>query len=186
LGSKQHHGDSAQRSDHRQRGGDSGGWSSEFWRYLRSDGGTEHHIADAEHWGSGIVDSDCWIQLWPSQGNGNVKFNGVSATTITSWEQAASRRRCPAGDHRQRGSDGGGRSGEFWRSLHGDGSTEHHIANAEHWGSGSSIVIAGTNFGATQGNGGVTYNGTSATTITSWGASSITATVPSAATTGTW
>src|SRR5207253_2133436 len=49
---------------------------------------------------------------------------------------------------------------------------------------GSSIVIAGSNFGPSVGNGNVTFNGTSATTITSWGASSITATVPSGATTG--
>src|SRR6266436_992056 len=49
---------------------------------------------------------------------------------------------------------------------------------------GSSIVIAGSNFGPSQGNGNVKFNGVSATTITSWGASSITATVPSGATTG--
>src|SRR5437660_11954020 len=49
---------------------------------------------------------------------------------------------------------------------------------------GSSIVIAGSNFGPSAGNGNVKFNGTSATTITSWGASSITATVPSGATTG--
>jgi hypothetical protein len=48
---------------------------------------------------------------------------------------------------------------------------------------GSSIVIAGSNFGATQGDGGVTFNGTSAT-VTSWGATSITATVASGAATG--
>ena len=40
---------------------------------------------------------------------------------------------------------------------------------------GSSVVIAGSNFGSTQGNGAVTFNGTTAT-VTSWGASSITAT----------
>src|SRR5438552_9330913 len=49
---------------------------------------------------------------------------------------------------------------------------------------GSSIVIAGSNFGPSVGNGNVKFNGTSATTITSWGASSITATVPSGATAG--
>src|SRR5207249_425113 len=49
---------------------------------------------------------------------------------------------------------------------------------------GSSIVIAGSNFGPSVGNGNVKFNGTSATTIMSWGASSITATVPSGATTG--
>src|SRR6267154_1371954 len=137
LGSKQHHGDSAQRSDHRQRGGDSGGWSSEFWRYLRSDGGTEHHIANAEHWGSGIVDSDCWIQLWAESGKRQCKVQrGECNNDCKLGSKQHHGDDAQRGDHRQRGSDGGGRSGQFWRSLHGDGSTEHHIANAEHWGSG--------------------------------------------------
>src|SRR5713226_3251683 len=48
---------------------------------------------------------------------------------------------------------------------------------------GSSIVIAGSNFGSTQGSSTVKFNGTTATT-TSRGASSITATVPTGATTG--
>src|SRR3989449_8588315 len=48
---------------------------------------------------------------------------------------------------------------------------------------GSSIVIAGSNFGPTIGNGNVKFNGTSAT-VTTWGASSITATVPTGASTG--
>src|SRR3989449_11690762 len=48
---------------------------------------------------------------------------------------------------------------------------------------GSSIVIAGSNFGPSQGSGTVKFNGTLAT-VTSWAASSITATVPIGATTG--
>src|SRR5205823_6260371 len=48
---------------------------------------------------------------------------------------------------------------------------------------GSSVTIAGSNFGSTQGNGFVTLNGTTAT-ITSWSGTSITATVPTGATTG--
>src|SRR5215471_13076812 len=48
---------------------------------------------------------------------------------------------------------------------------------------GSSVVIAGSNFGASQGTSSVTFNGTPATS-TSWSASSITATVPAGATSG--
>ena len=48
---------------------------------------------------------------------------------------------------------------------------------------GSSVVITGTNFGATQGASTVKFNGTTATT-TAWSATSITATVPTGATTG--
>ena len=48
---------------------------------------------------------------------------------------------------------------------------------------GTSVTIAGTNFGASQGTSMVTFNGTAAT-ITNWSATSITAVVPSGATTG--
>ena len=48
---------------------------------------------------------------------------------------------------------------------------------------GASVTITGTNFGATQGTGSVTFNGTTAT-VTSWSATSIVATVPTGATTG--
>lgn len=50
-------------------------------------------------------------------------------------------------------------------------------------GPGISVVIAGTNFGATQSSSTVTFNAMLAT-VTSWSATSITATVPSMATTG--
>src|SRR5437667_10944819 len=49
---------------------------------------------------------------------------------------------------------------------------------------GSSIRSEERSVGTRVGNGNVKFNGTSATTITSWGASSITATVPSGATSG--
>jgi len=48
---------------------------------------------------------------------------------------------------------------------------------------GTSVTITGANFGATQGTGAVAFNGVAAT-ATSWGATSITAAVPSGATTG--
>jgi len=48
---------------------------------------------------------------------------------------------------------------------------------------GSSVTVAGANFGATQGTSTVKFNGIAAT-ATSWGATSITAVVPTGATTG--
>jgi hypothetical protein len=49
--------------------------------------------------------------------------------------------------------------------------------------SGTAVTLTGTNFGSTQGGSTVTFNGTSAT-VSSWSATSITAAVPSGATTG--
>src|ERR1700735_3704843 len=49
---------------------------------------------------------------------------------------------------------------------------------------GSSVTITGTNFGSTQGTSTVKFHGTTATTIGSWSATSIVATVPTGATTG--
>ncbi len=49
---------------------------------------------------------------------------------------------------------------------------------------GASVVIAGGNFGATQGTSKVYFNGTLATTVTAWGPNSITANVPAGTTTG--
>ena len=51
-------------------------------------------------------------------------------------------------------------------------------------GIGASVTITGSNFGATQGTSTVTFNGTAASSITSWSNSQIVATVPSGATTG--
>jgi RHS repeat-associated protein len=48
---------------------------------------------------------------------------------------------------------------------------------------GTSVTITGSNFGSTQGSSTVKFNGTTAS-VTTWGTSSITATVPSGATTG--
>jgi RHS repeat-associated protein len=50
---------------------------------------------------------------------------------------------------------------------------------------GTSVTIAGSNFGSTQGTSTVTFNGALATTITSWSNPQIVATVPSSAPNGT-
>jgi hypothetical protein len=49
---------------------------------------------------------------------------------------------------------------------------------------GTVVTITGTNFGSPQGNGFVRFNGTQATQINSWTASSIKAVVPTGAATG--
>ena len=49
---------------------------------------------------------------------------------------------------------------------------------------GSSVTITGTNFGASKGTSTVAFNGTTATSITSWSNTSIVAVVPTGATTG--
>lgn len=49
---------------------------------------------------------------------------------------------------------------------------------------GAAVTITGTNFGATQGTSTVAFNGTPATSITSWSDTSIVAAVPTGATTG--
>ena len=51
---------------------------------------------------------------------------------------------------------------------------------------GASVTITGTNFGSTQGTSTVTFNGTTATTITSWSATSIVVPVPAERRQGTW
>lgn len=49
---------------------------------------------------------------------------------------------------------------------------------------GTAVAITGANFGTMQGTSTVSFNGTTATTITNWGSTSIVATVPTGATTG--
>src|SRR6266481_502112 len=120
----------------------------------------------------------------PSQGNGNVKFNGVSATTITSWGASSITATVPSGATTGNvvvTAAGGVASSGATFAVTAAPSITSLTPNTG--AVGSSIVIAGSNFGPSQGNGNVKFNGVSATTITSWGASSITATVPSAATT---
>src|SRR5437660_5849378 len=121
----------------------------------------------------------------PSVGNGNVKFNGTSATTVTSWGASSITATVPsgatAGNVVVTASGGVASAGVTFTVTGAPSIISLHDALPI---LASSIVIAGSNFGPSVGNGNVKFNGTSATTITSWGASSITATVPSGATTG--
>jgi YD repeat-containing protein len=135
---------------------------------------------------SGAVGSSVVIagsNFGSSQGNGGVTFNGTSAT-ITNWGASSITATAPNGATTGNvvvTAAGGVSSSGVTFTVTSAASISSLTPNSG--AVGSSVVIAGSNFGSSQGNGGVTFNGTSAT-ITNWGASSITATVPSGATTG--
>ena len=61
---------------------------------------------------------------------------------------------------------------------------QYHELLADIGAVGASVTITGTSFGSTQGSSTVKFNGTAVTTIGSWSATSIVATVPTGATTG--
>lgn len=115
---------------------------------------------------------------------GTVSFNGVSAPYVISWNPTSIIAPVPAG----------ATSGNVVITTSG-GTASNALSFAVvpppnitslSPGSGpigSSVVISGTNFGATQGWGSVTFNGTDAT-IASWSDTSISATVPVGATSG--
>jgi YD repeat-containing protein len=118
-----------------------------------------------------------------SQGNGGVTFNGTSAT-ITNWGASSITATVPSGATTGNvvvTAPGGVASNGVTFTVTPAPSISNLNPNAG--AVNSSVIISGSNFGGSQGNGKVTFNGLSAT-VTNWGASSITATVPSAATTG--
>src|SRR5437660_5771706 len=119
----------------------------------------------------------------PSVGNGNVKFNGTSATTITSWGASSITATVPsgatAGNVVVTAAGGVASAGVTFTVTGAPSITSLTLTTGA---VGSSMVIAGSNFGPSVGNGNVTFNGTSATTTTWRGASSIAATLPGEAT----
>jgi YD repeat-containing protein len=118
-----------------------------------------------------------------SQGNGGVKFNGTAAT-ITSWSASSIVATVPAGATTGNvivtAAGGVASAGKSFTVTAAPSITSLTPNTGP---VGSSITIAGSNFGGSQGNGSVKFNGTTAT-ITSWSASSIVAVVPAGATTG--
>jgi hypothetical protein len=117
-----------------------------------------------------------------SQGTSTVKFNGTLATP-TSWSSGAVTVAVPSG----------ATSGNV--VVHASGVDSNAVAftvvpapsitslSSSSGTVGASVTISGSNFGATQGTGIVSFNGTQATP-TSWTAGSIITTVPSGATAG--
>lgn len=115
-----------------------------------------------------------------SQGTSTVKFNGTTAVP-TSWSDSTIEAPVPAG----------ATTGNVVVTVSGrasNGVTFTVIPNITSLSptngtAGTSVTIAGTTFGTTQGSSTVKFNGTAATP-TSWSSTSIVATVPSGATTG--
>ncbi|HEY4677484.1 MAG TPA: IPT/TIG domain-containing protein, partial [Candidatus Angelobacter sp.] len=119
-----------------------------------------------------------------TQGNGGVKF-GTVAATITSWSPTGIVATVPTGAVTGSvvvtAAGGVASNGSTFTVTSAPVITS--VAPAAGGGFGSSFTITGTNFGATQGNGGVTLNSVPAT-VSSWSATSIVAQVPSGVTTG--
>jgi hypothetical protein len=118
-----------------------------------------------------------------SQGTSSVQFNGTTATTITSWSATSIKASVPTG----------ATTGNVVVTVGGMASagtpftvTAPSLTSLSPTSGalGASVTITGTGFGTTQGSSTVQFNGTSATTITSWSATSIKASVPTGATTG--
>ncbi len=124
----------------------------------------------------------------PTQGNGNVKFNGVAAV-ITSWSATQIVAAVPKAptttptttENVVVTTAGGVSSNTVVFTLTPAPSIGSLVPNSG--AVGTSVTINGANFGPSQGDGKVTFNGTNAN-VSSWSASKITATVPVGATTG--
>ena len=115
-----------------------------------------------------------------TQGTSTVTFNGTAATP-TNWSDTSITVPVPAG----------AATGDVVVTVDGEASdgVEFTVTPAisslspDSGPVGTSVVIAGTSFGATQGTSTVSFNGTAAT-ASSWSATSITVPVPAGATTG--
>ena len=118
-----------------------------------------------------------------TQGTSTVRFNGTTAV-VTSWSNTSIAVSVPSG-----ASTGNVVVTVGTQASNGVSFTVTTPAptittlNPTSGAVGSSVVITGTNFGATQGTSTVKFNGTTAT-ATAWSATSVTATVPTGATTG--
>ena len=132
--------------------------------------------------GTGVSVTITGTNFGSSQGTSTVAFNGAAVTTITSWTATSIVATVPAA----------ATTGNVVVTVSGVPSNTVFFTVAPQTSSlsqtsgavGASVTISGTNFGATQGTSTVSFNGTIATSIASWTANSITATVPAGATTG--
>jgi len=117
----------------------------------------------------------------PTQGTGTVKFNGTAATA-TSWSATSIAVTVPTGATTGNVvvNTGVNSNGSAFAVVSAPSITSLSITTGA---VGAAVTVTGTNFGATQGSGTVSFNGTTAT-ATSWSATSIAVTVPSGATTG--
>ena len=119
-----------------------------------------------------------------TQGSGSVSFNGTTAASITSWSAASIVAIVPTGATTGNvvvNASGVNSNGVSFTVVAAPSITSLSPTTGA---VGASVTISGTNFGATQGSGSVSFNGTTATSITNWSATSIVAIVPTGATTG--
>ena len=121
-----------------------------------------------------------------TQGSSTVTFNGTSATTISSWTATSISAQVPSGATSGNVivTVGVPSSGVNFTVI--PASQEPSITGISPAAGPSStqVTISGSNFGSSQGSGTVTFNGTPATTIGSWTATSILVDVPTGATSG--
>ena len=119
-----------------------------------------------------------------TQGTSAVAFNATTATTITSWSATSIVAAVPAGAATGNvvvNASGVDSNGSLFTVVAAPSITSLSPASGV---VGTSVTITGSNFGATQGTSTVTFNRTTAMTITSWSATSIVVTVPAGAATG--
>src|SRR5437016_1222292 len=113
---------------------------------------------------------------------GGVSFAGACCYGSTSWSDTSIVTTVPGGQttgNVQVSASGVLSNGVFFTGYPQISDLSPNVASV-----GTSVTISGANFGATQGSSTVTFNGITATTITSWSQSSIIAVVPPGATTG--
>jgi len=119
-----------------------------------------------------------------TQGTSSVTFSGQPATTIASWSAASIVVTVPSGATTGNvvvNVSGINSNGVSFTVLPTPNITTVSPGSAA---VGASVTIAGANFGSTQGTSTVTFSGSAATTVATWNAASIVATVPTGAITG--
>ena len=117
-----------------------------------------------------------------SQGSSTVAFNGTSAGVVSAWSATTIVAAVPLG----------ATTGDVVVTVAGQASNGVPFTVAPDITSlsqtsgavGTQITITGTNFGSSQAGNSVTFDGTAATTFSSWSATSIGVTVPAGAATG--
>jgi hypothetical protein len=119
-----------------------------------------------------------------SQGSSTVKFNGIAAPAASSWGPTSIQVPVPTGalTGNVMVTVSGVPSNVAYFSVTSFGPSITNL-NPASGPVGTSVTIAGTNFGASQGTSTVTFNGRTAAAST-WSATSMVAAVPSGATTG--
>ncbi|MBI1766856.1 MAG: chitobiase/beta-hexosaminidase C-terminal domain-containing protein [Bacteroidetes bacterium] len=163
-----------------------GTWSNSVWKYLDTEAMATCKPAIASLSPTfGLPGSSVTItgtKFGISQGTSAVTFNGLSAGSILSWSDTQIIATVPVGAN----------SGPVVVTVNGVSSNGVNFNVTPIVSSitpnsgliGSSVIIAGSNFGAVQGTSNITFNGINAGAAISWSNTSITATVPSGATTG--